>query len=71
VVITGSFADQDRAAIKRWCEAQGAKVTGSVSARTSLLLAGEKPGSKLAKARALGVEVWDETRLRAEQGAGA
>ena len=65
VVITGSFADVDRDALKAWCEARGAKVTGSVSSRTDLLLAGEKAGSKLSKARELGVEIWDEARLRA------
>ncbi len=65
VVITGSFAEASRAELKRWCEAQGAKVTDAVSARTDLLLAGEKAGSKLAKAQALGLEIWDADRLAA------
>ena len=42
----------------------GARVTGSVSGRTDLLIAGENPGSKLEKARRLGVEVLDEAELR-------
>lgn len=69
VVITGSFADASRAELKAWCEAQGARVTDSVSARTDLLLAGEKAGSKLAKAEALGIAIWDAARLARERAA--
>ena len=43
----------------------GAKTAGSVSKKTSLVVAGEAAGSKLAKAGELGIEVWDEARLLA------
>ncbi len=45
-------------------QAQGGKVTASVSKKTSFLVAGDKPGSKLDKAAALGVPVLDEAGLR-------
>ena len=44
----------------------GAKVSGSVSSKTSVVIVGESPGSKLAKARELGIETWDEARLLEE-----
>lgn len=63
IVITGTFEAFDRNELKSRLTRLGAKVTGSVSKNTDLLLAGEKAGSKLAKAEQLGVETWDETQV--------
>ncbi|MFI4897545.1 MAG: NAD-dependent DNA ligase LigA, partial [Phycisphaerales bacterium JB059] len=63
IVLTGTLESFDRPDLKERLEALGAKVTGSVSKRTDLVIAGESPGSKLTKARDLGVEVWDEATL--------
>ncbi|EXJ13231.1 NAD-dependent DNA ligase LigA [Imhoffiella purpurea] len=64
IVITGSLS-QPRDAIKSRLQQLGAKVTSSVSRQTDYLLAGEDAGSKLDKARGLGVEILDETALSA------
>ncbi|MEQ9616517.1 MAG: NAD-dependent DNA ligase LigA [Phycisphaerales bacterium] len=63
VVITGSFEMGGRRELTEKMESLGAKVTGSVSGSTDLLLAGESAGSKLDKATKLGVEIWDEAKL--------
>ena len=65
VVLTGGLASMSRDEAGAKLEALGAKVSGSVSKKTSLVVAGEAAGSKLAKAQELGIEVWDEARLLA------
>ena len=61
-VLTGSLS-MPRAQARTILESLGAKVTGSVSAKTSIVLAGEAAGSKRTKAEKLGVEVIDEVFL--------
>ena len=63
-VITGTLPSMTRQAARNLIEEGGGKVTGSPSARTSYLLAGESPGSKHAKARELGIPIIDEAGLR-------
>lgn len=63
-VITGTLPTWTRDEAKAFIEEHGGKVTGSVSGNTDYLLAGEKAGSKLAKAEKLGVPVIDEAGLR-------
>jgi DNA ligase (NAD+) len=63
-VITGTLS-RPRNHFKQQIEARGGKVTGSVSKNTDYLLCGADPGSKLDKARKLGVEVIDEDRFLA------
>jgi len=71
VVLTGTLSALGRDAAKAHLEGFGAKVAGSVSKKTSFVVAGAEAGSKLAKAQELGVPVWDEDQLLAwlaEQG---
>jgi DNA ligase (NAD+) len=70
VVLTGTLAETSRQEAKRLIEAAGGTVTGSVSSRTDLVVAGVDPGSKLRRARELGIEVVDETGLKARLGGG-
>jgi DNA ligase (NAD+) len=65
VVLTGSLAAMSRDEAGEKLEALGAKVAGSVSKKTHLVVAGEAAGSKLAKAQELGIEIWDEAQLLA------
>lgn len=63
IVLTGKLSHYTRQELKEYLERAGAKVTGSVSGNTDLVIAGENAGSKLDKARALGTKVWTETEL--------
>ncbi|MCP5098073.1 MAG: NAD-dependent DNA ligase LigA [Chloroflexi bacterium] len=63
-VITGTLPTMSRSDAKALVEAHGGKVTGSVSKKTSYLIAGEKAGGKLTKAETLGIPVLNEDALR-------
>jgi len=63
-VITGTLPNLSRTEAKEIIEQHGGRVTGSVSKKTSFLLLGESPGSKLGKAQSLGVQILDEAGLR-------
>jgi DNA ligase (NAD+) len=63
VVITGTLQKMSRKEATDLLESLGANVTGSVSKKTDLLVAGEKAGSKLDKAKKLDVTIWDEETL--------
>jgi DNA ligase (NAD+) len=65
VVLTGTLPTLTRDAAKEMLEAAGAKVAGSVSKKTSYVMAGADAGSKLAKAEELGVKVLDEAGMLA------
>ena len=64
-VVTGTLPSFSREGIKEFLQGQGAKVTDSVSKKTDYLVAGEAAGSKLDKARQLGVPVLDEAGMMA------
>ncbi|WP_404399588.1 NAD-dependent DNA ligase LigA [Idiomarina seosinensis] len=64
-VLTGTLAEMTRDEAKHALQALGAKVTGSVSKKTSAVVAGDNAGSKLAKAEQLGVPVLSEQELQA------
>ena len=63
-VITGTLPTWSRDEAKAFIQQHGGKVTGSVSRKTNYLLAGEKAGSKLAKAESLGIDVLSEVDLQ-------
>ena len=64
-VITGTLEGYSRDEAARALKERGAKVSGSVSAKTTAVIAGEKPGSKVTKAEALGVEILDQAAFEA------
>ena len=66
VVITGTLPNMDRDEARKLIEENGGKVSGSVSKKTSWVLAGEAAGSKLTKANELGIPVHDEAWLLAQ-----
>jgi DNA ligase (NAD+) len=64
IVLTGGLEQMTRDQARAAIEARGGRVTSTVSKKTSLLVAGKDPGSKLDKARELGVKIVDEPGLR-------
>lgn len=62
-VLTGTLPTLTRDEAKAKIEEAGGKVTGSVSKKTTVVVAGEEAGSKLEKARELNIEIWDESTL--------
>ena len=66
VVLTGSLEVYTRGQATALIESMGGEVQSSVSKTTTLVIAGEKAGSKKAKAEKLGIEIWDENRFAQE-----
>ena len=63
-VLTGALATMTRQQAGQMIAAAGGKVGGSVSRKTDFIVVGDSPGSKLAKAQELGVEVLDEAAFK-------
>ncbi len=63
VVLTGNLTRFTREEAKETIENLGGKVTGSVSKKTDIVVAGEDAGSKLTKAQELGIDVWSEEKM--------
>src|SRR5699024_564159 len=66
VVLTGNLEKYTRREAKEFIEANGGKVTGSVSKNTDLVIAGEAAGSKYDRAVELEIEIWDEEKMDEE-----
>ena len=62
-VLTGTLSGMSRSEAREKLQSLGAKVSGSVSKKTSFLVAGDAAGSKLTRARELGIEILDEDML--------
>jgi DNA ligase (NAD+) len=63
-VITGSFEEFSREELKQIVLRKGGKVASAVTSKTDVLMVGENAGSKLKKAQELGVELWDEGKVK-------
>jgi len=63
IVITGTFSEYTRTQLKEELVNLGARVSSSISAKTNILLVGESPGSKVQKARDLGISLMEEDEV--------
>lgn len=63
-VLTGTISFLSRDKLKKIIEDRGGEVSGSVSKKTDVVIAGENPGSKYDKAKSLNIPIWDEVSLR-------
>lgn len=70
IVLTGKLEAMTREELTELIQDAGGKVTGSVSKKTDLLIAGENAGSKLTKARELDIDIWSEAELSDILGSG-